>query len=481
MRIFLIQPNAKATFKSPPLGLMMLATVLDQNGYTDIVDIDQNKGDDPYLFDYTGDNVIVGLSVTFMTIMESYELAAYVKKQNPKAVVIFGGPHATLMPEECFDSFNVDILVLGEGEYTMLEIVKALENKSSLDGIKGLWYRDADGQIIKNERRDFLKDLGELPYPNRKFFNDAKYQKDEEEVVYNVIATQSCPFNCTMCQPALKDIAGPYRKRPINHVIDELNYLKENYGARRINFYDNDLGLSKKWITEFCIAVKEQAKGLQMSCCGRANILTYEVLKLMKEAGFSHLSFGAESGNNRVLNDIMDKKTTVDQIRDFAVNCNKLKINCASFWMLASPGETIEEMKDTAHLAASLPVVYAHFHIATPNPGTKYYLDAVAGGYLKMDNWNDVDDRRKPTIIKDNVTREEVAQMDGYLIEVMEKNGFKHSYNGHTLAFVNEKYNHDMVNKDIVKEALKHPLKAIKFAVTNPIKTVNFVKEKVGI
>jgi len=239
-----------------------------------------------------------------------------------------------------------------------------------------------------------------------------------------------------MCQPALRKIAGPWRQRSVSNVINEIKLLKEKYNARYFSFNDNDMGIDRKWIKEFCQEAKK-IKDISMSCCGRANLLDYEMLKFMKEAGFHSISFGAESGSDRVLKDIMNKKISVQNIIDLVNNCYKLKINANAFWMLANPGETIEEMKETVKLASELPVFYCHFHIATPNPGTQYYIDALHGGYLNMKSWDDVHDRNHPTIIKNNVAINDIIKMDEYLIKTMLKKGWNYRYNGHTLSFIN--------------------------------------------
>lgn len=441
MKFFLIQPKALASFQSPPLGLRLIATILKKNNYNNIVDIDRDKGDDVYKTDFTGEKVIAGISTTFMTIKEAFNVAKYIKGQNKNALVVLGGPHTTLVPEESIDNENVDIIALGEGEFTFLEIAQRVERNLNFEGINGIWYK-INGKVIKNEKREFLKDLNLLPIPDREFFKDSLYQKKslkkEREYFWHLMTSQSCPFSCNMCQPALRTIAGPYRQRSVENVIKEILYLKETYNARNFNFYDNDMGVNRKWMIDFCNEAKKIGD-LNMVCCGRANLLDYDILKLMKEAGFASISFGAESGSDRVLTDIMNKKTTVKQVIEFANNCYKLGINCNAFWMLASPGETIEEMMKTIELASQLPVFYCHFHIATPNPGTNYYFDALNGGYLNMVSWNDVDNRKTPTIIKNNVNRQDIIKIDKILVKTMIRNGWRYWQNGHTLSFVNSR------------------------------------------
>ncbi|MBI5206359.1 MAG: cobalamin B12-binding domain-containing protein [Candidatus Firestonebacteria bacterium] len=437
MKIFLIQPSGLAKFNVPPLGLRLLATVLKKNNYDNIYDIDSNKGDDPYKINYCGDKILVGLSVTFMTIKEANKLAEHIKKINNKAIVVFGGPHATLVPEESINNSYVDMVVLGEGEYTFLEIANAIIKGNNFRNIEGLWYK-INGEIIRNEKRAFLEDLNILPIPDRIFFNDKLYHQslNRKKITWHLISSQSCPFNCKMCQPALRNIAGPYRQRSVDNVIKEIQYLKDKFNTYRINFCDNDMGVNKNWLLNLC-EITKKITDLEMSCCGRANLLDYDMLKNMKEGNFHYISYGAESGNDRVLKEIMNKKTTVQQVIDFANNCFKLDIVCNAFWMLANPGETIQEMKDTIHLASELPTFYCHFHIATPNPGTQYYLDAKSEGYLNMKTWNDVDNRETPTIIKQNVTIDDIIAMDEYLINTMIKKGWRYWYNGHTLSFIN--------------------------------------------
>lgn len=448
MKIFLIQPKAKAAFSCPPLGLQSIATVLKSNKYENIYDIDQNKGDAPYSLDYSGKDVLVGMTITFMTILEAFKLAKFIKSQNHKAIVIFGGPQPTLMPEESIKDESVDIIVIGEGEYTMLEVADRIKQRKTLQGVKGVWYKSEKREVIKNEPREFIKDLDSLPYVDRTFFDTRQYQTRQNIFLkikriffhspstWYMMSAYSCPYACKMCQPALRKIAGPWRQRSVSNVINEIKLLKEKYNARYFAFNDNDMGINRKWMKKFCQEAKK-IKDISMSCLGRVNLLDYEMLKLMKEAGFDSISFGAESGSDRVLKDIMNKKTTVQNIIDMANNCYQLKIRANAFWMLANPGETIEEMKETFKLASELPVFYCHFHIATPNPGTQYYIDALNGGYLNMGSWDDVNDRRHPTIIKNNVTIDDIIKMDEYLIKTMLKKGWNYRYNGHTLSFVN--------------------------------------------
>jgi len=441
MKIYLIQPKARAVFKSPPLGLRLVATILKQNGFNEIYDIDPNKGDDPYGINYSHDTILVGISITFMTVNEAFNLARHIKTENPDAVIIFGGPQATLMPEESINSEWVDIVALGEGEFTMLELAERLTSGKELQGIKGIWYKNLDGQILKNEPREFIKDLNTLPITDRSFFTDTLYQKGLYRVLvrkptWYIMTSQSCPYHCRMCQPALKKIAGPWRQRSVDSVIEEIEFLKNTYNAGLFSFYDNDMGIDRKWMVDFCRRAR-QIDNISMICCGRANLLDYELLNQMKEAGFVSLSWGAESGSDRVLREIMNKKTSVQMNIDFANNCYELKINANAFWMLANPGETIEEMKETIQLASELPVYYAHFHIASPNPGTHYYLDAQAGGYLNLNSWDDVDERSRATILQSNVSREDIVAIDQYLIETMVKKGWNYELNGHTLSFYN--------------------------------------------
>ena len=444
MRIFLIQPAAEAAFKTTHIGLQMIATVLREHGYENIHDVSPYKGDDPYSLDYSGDEVIVGITVTFMTISEAFRIARHVKEVNGKALVVFGGPQATLMPDESIDDENVDAVVLGEGEFAMVEIAERVRTGRSLDGVKGVWFKDEKGGVVKNEDRDFLKDLDILPIADRTFFDDRAYWRHQSSllerafmpVTWSVMSAYSCPYACKMCQPALKRIAGPWRQRSVGHMIREIKLLKTRYNARHFAFYDNDMGIKRKWMEEFCRETKK-IEGIRMKTCVKVNLMDYEMLKLMKEGGFYSLSFGAESGSDRVLKEIMDKRQTVRDIIDLANNCYKLRIRLGAFWMMANPGETVEEMRKTVELASELPIFYCHFHIATPNPGTQYYFDAVNGGYLNMESWDDVNERKKPTILKDGVTPEMVAEVEEYLIRTMLKRGWNYRYSGHTLSFIN--------------------------------------------
>ena len=446
MKIFLIQPKVPGCFNIPPLGLQLIATILKENKHSLIFDIDPNKGDDPYACDYSGKNTLVGITITFMTISEAFNIANFIKSTNPQAVIVFGGPHATLAPDESINNESVDIVAIGEGLYSMLEIADSVKHGQPFNDIKGIWYKNNQGKIIKNEPRKFIRALDTIPFADRNFFNDRLYRQYQLNLVekiflpttWHIMSAQSCPYNCNMCQPALKNIAGPWRQRSVGNVINEIKLLNRTYNAKHFTFIDNDMGINKQWMKEFCFEAKK-IKGISLSCLGRANLLDYKLLKLMKAAGFHTISFGAESGNNRVLNEVMNKKTTVAQIIDLANNCYKLKIKAYAYWMLANPGETLEEMKETIRLASKLPVFYCHFHIATPNPGTRYYYDALHNNYLNLQSWDDVHDRKKPTIIQNNVTKDDIIEMDQHLIRTMTNNGWNYRLNGHTLSFINTK------------------------------------------
>lgn len=444
MKIILIQPKARGTFKSPPLGLQLLATVLRGRGFDSIYDLDPDKGDDLYSFDYSDAVVLVGMSVTYMTLSSAIKLAEFIKQKNPRAIIVFGGPHATLEPYDAINSRNVDVVVLGEGEETIIEIADAIKEGKPFKDIKGLWYKSGNGEIIKNERREFKKNLDLLPFADRIFFSDYKYQNTIIErlfrpVIWHLMSSRSCPYTCKMCQPALRKIAGPWRQRSVKSVLAEIGYLREAFKAKYFSFYDNDMGINREWMVNLCCELNKikESSNISLACAGRANLLDYDILKLIKEAGFDSVAFGAESGSERVLKEIIDKKTSVKDIVNFASNCFRLKIRAGAFWMIGNPGETVEEMKETIRLASELPVFYCHFHIANPPPGTQYYFDALHGGYLKMQSWDDVHDRRKPVIIKDNVTPADVAEIDELLIETMVKKGWNYRLNGHTLSFIN--------------------------------------------
>ena len=117
MKIFLIQPEVPGSFNIPPLGLQLIATLLKENEHNTISDVDPNKGDNPYSCDYSGTDTLVGITITFMTISEAFNIARFIKSKNSKAVKVFGGPHATLVPDESINNASVDIVAIGEGIY----------------------------------------------------------------------------------------------------------------------------------------------------------------------------------------------------------------------------------------------------------------------------------------------------------------------------------------------------------------------------
>jgi len=282
------------------------------------------------------------------------------------------------MPEETLKNEQVDAVCTGEGEETILELVN---NNFSFEGVKGIWYKKK-GVVVKNLPREPIEDLDKLPFPERDSFDMDKYMEywfQLDSVAgnlrgVNILASRGCPYKCSYCQPTLETLFGKkLRKRSPKNIVDELEYLKEKYNINAFIFDDDTFIIDKGWVSEICSLMISRKLDLIWGCNARANLVTEELFRKMKEAGLRCVFIGVESGSQRVLDEVYNKGITLEQVESSATILKKLKLNVMGYFMLGAPTETKEEMNQTIRFASKLPIDEATFSITTPLPKTYLY------------------------------------------------------------------------------------------------------------
>jgi len=381
MKVALIGPKWHEMVNSyPSLGLGYLAAIAEQEGHEaavfdmglhpkkpleqDIAEIVTWKPD-----------VIAYTSMT--TSYKSVEDSAVLLKAALGVPIIIGGPHATTLPELTLQNPHIDFLVYGEGEYVFRDWLRQIEaGDTNWDQNIGLWYKDADGNVVNGGERELIPDLDELPFPARHLF-DLKayplYAPDGAQML-TVLTSRGCPYKCSFC---FKGIVGrTYRQRSPENIVAELRELIDRYDVRNFYFMDDLFTINVKQLEAILDCFIAQDIGVRWRCLARVDRVNPELLAKMYRAGCRQIHFGIESGNPEILKKTA-KHIDLDQVRQAVQWTEDAGIMSKGYFILGLPGDNEETMNQTIEFAASLPLSEAMFSIATPMPGTELWEELV--------------------------------------------------------------------------------------------------------
>lgn len=400
--ILLVNPNISRISDSgegvlPPLGLCYVSAYLKQQGLRcEVLDANALDLGDQELLDAIKQKQpqLVGFTATTPMITEVGRLAALLKSEYPELLIIVGGPHVTVLPELTLKRYpGVDLVVRGEGEITTYELITHIKNqgRQDLSSLKGITYRDSQGQIISALPQPPLTDLDALPLPDRSDLPNHKYRpsiKWFNRVPFATIMTsRGCPNDCIFC--ASKLILGrAVRFRSPENVLKEIIELVETYGVKEIMFYDDTFTINKERISVLCDLII--AKGLDISwgCLSRVDRIDPELLKKMKQAGCHIMSYGVESGSAEMLKAIR-KNISLEQVRLGIKATNEVGIDCSASFVFGVPGETVESMKKTIDFALEIDPLFAQFYRVVPFPGTDLFQLYLANHDINEINWDE--------------------------------------------------------------------------------------------
>jgi anaerobic magnesium-protoporphyrin IX monomethyl ester cyclase len=380
-----------------PLGLLYLAATARDAGYdVSIFDSTFQAGDSAFQAALERERPrVVGIGTLATTRMAALRLADLAHQRG--AVVVMGGPDPTGRPESYLrhrvgSEEPVDVVVVGEGEQTLLELMPFLLDDDRQPGylatIQGLAYLEGDGQLVTTPPRAHCRELDSLPLPARDLLDIEAYRQAWRSkhglFSLSIIATRGCPYGCKWCQ---KSVFGrSYRSRSPESVAAEMQLIKEQYRPDQLRIVDDVLGIDSEWVRVWRDAVVGQDAVIPFECLSRVDLIDEDLVKQLKEAGCIRIAFGAESGSQRVL-EAMNKGTTVEQIRRTAELCRRFEIETHFYIMLGYPGEQWADIRKTANLLRdSRPDLFSST-IAYPLPGTQFY-DEVQHRLLDAPDWD---------------------------------------------------------------------------------------------
>ncbi len=399
MRVLLIQPpfsifKAEPRVCHPSLGLAYLAAILKKehdvlvidalaSGYENIVSIDSEFIRYGLSFEDIKEKIagftpdVVGISCLFSAQAEgALKVAKAVKELNPATKTVIGGAHPSSTPESVLADSNVDYVIIGEGEKTFRALLQEGVELGSLDGIA---YKKDQGVVVQGKKA-YLENLDELPFPDWSDFDLDKYFKVnlphggslKHNSFLPVITSRGCPFDCIFC--SVHNIWGKnYRKRSAKNVLDELQYLVENFKIKEILFEDDNITFDKERAREIFQGMIDRKLGLSWSTPNGVALQTLddEMLELMKASGCYSISLGVESGDEQVLNQVIKKPIKLEMVRPLILKARRLGLKTNVFFVVGLPGESREQLKRTFKLAESLDADTVNFFYATPLPGTR--------------------------------------------------------------------------------------------------------------
>jgi anaerobic magnesium-protoporphyrin IX monomethyl ester cyclase len=433
MRILLVSPESKtwSSRRHIPLGLGYLAAVLEKEGHQ--VQLWDGAVEDEPLPDFLDGQAfdLVGITSATPLIHEAWEAAGDARARD--SLTILGGPHPTLMPGESLEQPQVDLVVRGEAEDTILEIVRLLaKDRGEIDAqtgsrqfasgdweeIAGLSFRNAAGEIIHNPLRKPPQDLDRLPFPAHHLYKIERYTNlqprtdglDRHARAYTIVTSRGCPYQCIYCSKAVT--GNLWRPRSPENVIEEWRKLVVDLRATEIGVTDDVMTLDIKRAKAICRLLIEEGLNTVpwVTIHGiRADNTDLELFQLMKQAGCKRVGFGVESGNQRVL-DIIKKGQTIDDVRQAFANARQAGLQTIGFFIFGLPGENEETMEDTIKLALELDPDLANFMIAAPYPGTALYDIVLEEGDLFTHDWRDF-------AIHDNKARFAIGDVTADLVE----------------------------------------------------------------
>lgn len=394
--LFVNPPQTASKYKfmgviAPPLGIAYMAGVLQENNID--VEILDASAEDMDFKDVEKELLkrkpdLVALTALTPTIGRALETAQVVKETLPDSIVVMGGYHPTFNFIETLEDENVDIVIRGEGEYIMLNLVQALENQSSLHDVKGIVFEDKNSkEIVVNPEAPLIQDLDELPFPALNLLPMKKYHLlDMDTHMTTMITTRGCPMQCSFCSSAAMH-GKKIRERSVENIVDEIEYLKTNYDIDTIAFMDDTFTLKKRKVMAICDEILKRNIEIMWGCTSRVDTLDEKLLKKMKEAGCITIFIGVESADQQQL-DNMCKNTTIAKIENAFKIAHKLKIRTIASVALGMPGDTKEIMNKTVKFVHKLKPNYAIYSLATPYPGTKFYKEAFEKNLIKIKDWS---------------------------------------------------------------------------------------------
>ncbi|MCD6507156.1 radical SAM protein [Candidatus Poribacteria bacterium] len=378
MRVLLAQAVSPIVNTSPPLGLGYLGAVLERAGH-EVLILDGGAPYAEFTTESMADEIaawkpdLVGLTLTVSFATHTYRLISQIRRRIEVPIIV-GGAHATILPEEPL-RFGADMVLRGEGEEGILEVIGYLEGKKGAEEILGLSYIGPDGKPVHNPPRPLIKDLDAIPFPAKHLFIKEHYYREPDDSARfgNIITSRGCPFACTYCCNLM--YGRRWRARSPRNVVDEIKTLMEEYGTGKFNWVDDAATINQRRMMEICQLIIDEKLDISWTCITRLNAISEDLLRMMKRAGCVGITYGIESGNPETLKRIR-KGITVEQAERAVKLTHQIGIECSVNFMYGFPWEMPKDIRMTTEFIKKISPYVTYIQpggILTPLPATQIY------------------------------------------------------------------------------------------------------------
>jgi radical SAM superfamily enzyme YgiQ (UPF0313 family) len=379
----------------PALGPLYIAAYLRERGYAVAYFDSVFQHDERALAETMQrlDPPVVGVSALIIGRETAREQIRIAKEQG--RTVIAGGPDPSIVPGT-YLRYGADYVVMGEGEHTAHELMDSLSGRSArpIEEIRGIAYL-RDGELKYTRARDRIQDLDALPWPARDLLDLTPYlsawRRRHGYSSVHLLTSRGCPFRCNWCSKGVYGKA--FRARDPRDVAKEMRWLIDTYQPERLWIADDLIGVQKKWVSAWHDAVLEADAVLPFECLSRADLLTPQMVRELRQIGCFRIYFGAESGSQRVL-DAMQKDTTVEQIYGASAMLKEAGIERGFFMMLGYPPEEMVDIKMTIKMLLDIVPEMVGFSVAYPIEGTPFHDAVRAQMSVQAPQWRSSNENR---------------------------------------------------------------------------------------
>ncbi|MHA1229483.1 MAG: B12-binding domain-containing radical SAM protein [Candidatus Helarchaeota archaeon] len=402
MRILLVNPMTRNYSKgitiaaAAPLGLLSLAAILRENGHK-VKIFDHNVENNGLKQHLKFEPDLVGItSFTGIMIKDALKISEIFHERG--IPVVWGGIHASLLPEQTVKDPRIDIVVVGEGEETLLELANNIESNKTIEDVKGVvWKKNSNGhqKIIKNKPRDFIEDLDSLPFPawdlidGKKYLNTMRGWESSSSEFFSIQTSRGCPFRCAFCYNTVFN-KRRWRYKSADRVVEEISFLKEKYNITRINIRDDNFVVNKKRAIEICKKIYNNKLDINFGIDCRVDLISNELARYLKFGGCDQIYFGIESGSPRMLK-FIKKDINLAQAYDAIKLCKQLKIKNSASFIIGLPNETEKDVMLTEKFIFQCMPDNLLVKIFVPFPGTELYNYVVNRNQFspptELENW----------------------------------------------------------------------------------------------
>jgi len=385
--------NPGGNINPPPLFQMYAAAVARAQGF-EVALWDAPVRDMTFenaleeIYDFSPDLIVQNTSTA--SFDHDARFAKLLKSRIDSCLVMVG-PHVTAMSEDVFKRVpELDVIALGEYEETIADLAAHMDTPEK---VRGIVFRGNKG-LINTDQRPLVKDLDSLPYPAWDLIEIDRYWESmfpaSKKPAATIMSSRGCNYRCSFCLYPWVLFRHRLRLRDLTRVVDEIEWLKESFGARFFYFEDDNFTASWKRVEQFCEDLMERRLNITWGCLSRTDNVTEARIRLMKDSGCFLIKYGVESGVQSTLDHIDKKKGLNDVVHAFSVT-KKVGITVHATVMTGTAGETRETIDQTRRFIKKLGPDSVQFSICTPLPGTKFWDECIENGWLSYEKWEDFD------------------------------------------------------------------------------------------